>query len=157
MATVLIVDDSRTSRRILRGVLENGGFEVIGEATNGEEALSMFQQLHPQVVFLDVDMPEKNGIECARAIQDMANREAAKHVPAPTYLPQTGPLKIVHGDGAIGVSGGSGVSVRLHLGGNRCHGRSVTSNEVRRVRTLIGGKAVVSGRVHVNPFQLTYK
>ena len=44
MATVLIVDDSRTSRRILRGVLERGGFEVVGEATNGEEGFLKYKE-----------------------------------------------------------------------------------------------------------------
>ena len=37
MATILIVDDSRTSRRILRGILENAGYTILGEATNGQE------------------------------------------------------------------------------------------------------------------------
>ena len=70
--TVLIADDEPGMRLILRKKIEKtDGFTLLGEAVNGEEAVSMFQQLHPQVVFLDVDMPERNGIECARAIQDM--------------------------------------------------------------------------------------
>ncbi len=70
--TVLIADDEPGMRLILRKKIEKTeGFTLVGEATNGEEALSMFQQLHPQVVFLDVDMPLKNGIDCAHAIQDM--------------------------------------------------------------------------------------
>lgn len=69
---VLIADDEPGMRLILRKKIEKAeGFALAGEAVNGEEAVSLFQELHPQVVFLDVDMPEKNGIECARAIQDM--------------------------------------------------------------------------------------
>ena len=69
---VLIADDEPGMRLILRKKIEKTeGFTLVGEAVNGEEAVSMFQQLHPQVVFLDVDMPQRNGIECARAIQDM--------------------------------------------------------------------------------------
>lgn len=69
---VLIADDEPGMRLILRKKIEKTeGFNLVGEAVNGEEAVSLFQELHPQVVFLDVDMPEKNGIECARAIQDM--------------------------------------------------------------------------------------
>ncbi|MBR6808992.1 MAG: response regulator, partial [Clostridia bacterium] len=56
--TVLIADDEPGMRLILRKKIEKtDGFTLLGEAVNGEEAVSMFQQLHPQVVFLDVDMP----------------------------------------------------------------------------------------------------
>ena len=69
---VLIADDEPGMRLILRKKIEKTeGFSLVGEAENGEEAVSLFQQLQPQVVFLDVDMPLKNGIECARIIQDM--------------------------------------------------------------------------------------
>ena len=70
--TVLICDDEPGMRLILRKKIEKtDGFTLIGEAVNGEEAIARFQELHPQVVFLDVDMPHRNGIDCARAIQDM--------------------------------------------------------------------------------------
>ena len=45
MATVLMVDDSRTSRKMLRAVLERGGFEIIGEAVNGEEGYLKYKEL----------------------------------------------------------------------------------------------------------------
>lgn len=70
--TVLICDDEPGMRLILRKKIEKtDGFTLIGEAVNGEEAITRFQELHPQVVFMDVDMPHRNGIDCARAIQDM--------------------------------------------------------------------------------------
>lgn len=69
MATVLMVDDSRTSRRILRGVLEQGGFEVVGEATNGEEGYLKYKELTPDIVTMDITMPVMDGIESLTLIK----------------------------------------------------------------------------------------
>lgn len=69
MATVLLVDDSRTSRRILRGVLEQGGFEVVGEATNGEEGYLKYKELIPDIVTMDITMPVMDGIESLTLIK----------------------------------------------------------------------------------------
>ena len=69
MATVLMVDDSRTSRRILRSVLEEGGFEVVGEATNGEEGYLKYKELNPDVVTMDITMPVMDGIESLTLIK----------------------------------------------------------------------------------------
>ena len=75
MATVLIVDDSRTSRRILRGVLERGGFEVLDEAANGEEGYLKYKQLQPDIVTMDITMPVMDGIESLTLIKK-ANAES---------------------------------------------------------------------------------
>lgn len=69
MATVLIVDDSRTSRKILRGVLERGGFEIVGEATNGEEGYLKYKELNPDIVTMDITMPTMDGIESLSLIK----------------------------------------------------------------------------------------
>jgi len=69
MATVLIVDDSRTSRRILRGVLERGGFEVVDEAANGEEGYLKYKELQPDIVTMDITMPVMDGIESLTLIK----------------------------------------------------------------------------------------
>lgn len=69
MATVLMVDDSRTSRKILRGVLEQGGFEVIGEAVNGEEGYLKYKELKPDIVTMDITMPVMDGIESLSLIK----------------------------------------------------------------------------------------
>ena len=69
MATVLIVDDSRTSRKILKGVLENGGFEVIGEAENGEQGYLKYKELNPDLVTMDITMPTMDGIESLTLIK----------------------------------------------------------------------------------------
>ena len=68
---VLIADDEPGMRMILRKMLERvEGFELIGEAKNGGELMDMYRELRPQVVFLDVDMPVMNGVECANRIED---------------------------------------------------------------------------------------
>ena len=63
IAKVLIVDDSRTSRRLLRELLERNGFEVAGEASNGEEGWQMYGQVKPDLVTMDITMPKMDGIE----------------------------------------------------------------------------------------------
>ena len=69
MATVLMVDDSRTSRKMLRKILEEAGHEVIGEAVDGEEGFLKHKELKPQVVTLDITMPKMDGLEALRLIK----------------------------------------------------------------------------------------
>lgn len=64
MARILIVDDSKTSRKMLRTILEDAGMEIVGEAVNGEEAVALFPSLKPDLVTLDITMPVMDGI-CA--------------------------------------------------------------------------------------------
>ena len=71
MAKVLIVDDSRTSRKILREILENDGHEVIAEAVNGEEGVEKFKELRPDLVTLDITMPLLDGIEALRQMKEV--------------------------------------------------------------------------------------
>ena len=71
LISVLIADDDVGMRLILRKKIQaTEGFFIAGEAASGEEVMALYDQLTPQVVFLDVDMPGKTGIECARLIQD---------------------------------------------------------------------------------------
>jgi DNA-binding NarL/FixJ family response regulator len=61
---VLIVDDHEVARRGLRSLLESRpGFAVVGEAGNGREAIALTRELQPDVVLLDVSMPELNGVD----------------------------------------------------------------------------------------------
>lgn len=69
MATVMIVDDSRTSRKLLRDLLERGGFEVIGEAGDGEEGWLLYKELNPDIVTMDITMPKMDGIESLTMIK----------------------------------------------------------------------------------------
>lgn len=66
---VLIVDDNATIRNLVRSSIErNGEWEVCGEAENGRVAVEKVQQLQPDVVILDLQMPVMNGLEAARQI-----------------------------------------------------------------------------------------
>lgn len=69
MAKILIVDDSRTSRRILRGILEKAGQEVIDEAENGEIGYLKYKELKPDIVTMDITMPNMDGIESLSLIK----------------------------------------------------------------------------------------
>lgn len=69
MAKILIVDDSRTSRKIMRKVLEECGHEIVGEATNGEEGVIKYKELNPDAVTMDITMPKMDGIECLKVIR----------------------------------------------------------------------------------------
>lgn len=72
MHKIFIVDDSRTSRKILRGLLEERGYIVVGEAKNGQEAVDMFQSFNPDIITLDITMPVKNGIDALKEIIELA-------------------------------------------------------------------------------------
>ena len=67
---VLIVDDLARVRRGLRTILQLAdGLEVVGEAANGREAVQMAEQLNPDVVVMDLEMPELDGFEATRQIK----------------------------------------------------------------------------------------
>lgn len=71
MIRILIADDDAGMRLIMKKLVEKAeGFQLAGEATNGRELLEMYDRLLPEVILLDVEMPEMTGVECARAIQD---------------------------------------------------------------------------------------
>lgn len=65
---VLIVDDSKFMRNIIIEILERNNIKVIGEASNGKEAVSMYKKLIPDVVTMDLTMREMTGIEAVREI-----------------------------------------------------------------------------------------
>jgi len=69
---VLVADDEEAMRSVMRHIIDRvDGFRLAGEAADGEETLARVDELKPDVVFLDVDMPKINGVDCARSIQDM--------------------------------------------------------------------------------------
>jgi DNA-binding NarL/FixJ family response regulator len=71
MIRVILADDHSVMRHGLRLILEQQeGFEVLGEARDGREAVNLAQALHPDVAVLDITMPNLNGIEAARQITD---------------------------------------------------------------------------------------
>lgn len=70
MAKILIVDDSRTSRKILHSILEEAGYEIVGEAVDGQDAVEKFKELKPDIVTLDITMPVMDGIEALKLIKE---------------------------------------------------------------------------------------
>lgn len=70
MAKILIVDDSRTSRKILRGILESAGHVIVGEAPDGEQGVAAYNELKPDVVTLDITMPVLDGIGALQKIKE---------------------------------------------------------------------------------------
>ncbi len=65
---VLIVDDAGFMRKMLRNIIAQGGFEVIGEADNGVTAVELYKQLQPDAVTMDITMPEMDGITTLKEI-----------------------------------------------------------------------------------------
>lgn len=70
MAKILIVDDSKMSRKMLRTILEGIGHDIVGEASNGEEGLTLYEKLHPDAVTMDITMPEMDGISSLKKIME---------------------------------------------------------------------------------------
>jgi DNA-binding NarL/FixJ family response regulator len=75
--TLLIVDDDARFRRFARQLLERQGFSVVGEAADGAGALSEVAALHPQVVLLDLQLPDVSGLQVARSITSGGGEEPA--------------------------------------------------------------------------------
>ena len=71
MARVLVVDDAAFMRKMVKDALAKGGHEVVGEAGNGVEALARYNELKPDLVTLDITMPEKDGITALREIIEL--------------------------------------------------------------------------------------
>lgn len=71
MPRVLIVDDAAFMRMMIKDILVKNGFEVVGEAANGEEGIEKYLELKPDVVTLDITMPKMDGIECLKKIKEL--------------------------------------------------------------------------------------
>ncbi len=65
---VLVVDDSQLARILTKRALGGDDFVVVGEAGNGNEAIRLFRELHPDLVISDIIMPEMDGLELLKAI-----------------------------------------------------------------------------------------
>lgn len=65
---LLLVDDEKHIRQLVHAVLSDFKGEIVGEATNGQEAVDMYKQLNPDIVFMDINMPVKDGREALKEI-----------------------------------------------------------------------------------------
>jgi DNA-binding NarL/FixJ family response regulator len=68
--TVLVADDHRQFREALVALLELDGFEVVGQAADGADAVALAKQLRPDVVVIDLKMPVLNGLDATRLVRD---------------------------------------------------------------------------------------
>ncbi len=71
-ARVLIADDASFMRQMIREIIEPEGFEVVGEATDGVEAVEQYEQLRPDIVTMDIVMPKRSGIDAVKRILERA-------------------------------------------------------------------------------------
>ncbi|MGI6552500.1 MAG: response regulator [Clostridia bacterium] len=68
---ILIVDDAAFMRMMIRDILTKHGFEVAGEAENGTVAVNLYKELKPDLVTMDITMPEMDGISAVKAIRQI--------------------------------------------------------------------------------------
>lgn len=66
---VLIVDDAVFMRMTVKDILEKNGYDIVGEAENGLKAIEQYSRLKPDIVTMDITMPEMNGIEALKGIR----------------------------------------------------------------------------------------
>ncbi|MFZ5632044.1 MAG: response regulator [Bacillota bacterium] len=66
---ILIVDDAAFMRMMIKNILLKNGYEIAGEAENGKQAISMYMESKPDLVTMDITMPEMDGIESVKAIR----------------------------------------------------------------------------------------
>jgi two-component system, chemotaxis family, chemotaxis protein CheY len=71
MARVLVADDASFMRQMIREIVEAEGHEVVGEASDGDEAVAEFKRLHPDIVTMDIVMPRRSGIDAVKGIIEL--------------------------------------------------------------------------------------
>ncbi len=112
--TVLIVDDHAAFRMSARALLEADGFEIVGEAASGPEAISEVERLRPQVVLLDIQLPGDDGFAVAEqlasvcgapAVVLISSREAAAYGTRLTHAHARGfiPKRALSGEAIAGL------------------------------------------------------
>lgn len=69
MKRVLVVDDAAFMRISLKNILEKAGYEVVGEAENGAVAIKKYKELSPDIVTMDITMPEMDGVQALKEIK----------------------------------------------------------------------------------------
>jgi two-component system chemotaxis response regulator CheY len=98
MKRLLVVDDALFMRKLICGVAAEAGWEVVGEAGDGAEAVALYERLHPDLVTMDLVMPVMGGLEALRQIR---SRDPEAKVVVVTALDQKQALMDSIRDGAI--------------------------------------------------------
>jgi len=80
MANILVVDDSKFMRKMLSDILSGEGHRILAEAENGREAVELCKQLKPDVVTLDIIMPEVEGVDALSALKAMVKANPQSRV-----------------------------------------------------------------------------
>lgn len=70
---ILVVDDAAFMRMMIKDILSKNSYEVVGEAENGLKAIEKYKELTPDLVLMDITMPEMDGIEAVKKIKAMDN------------------------------------------------------------------------------------
>lgn len=68
---ILVVDDAAFMRMMIKDILEKNGYEVVGEAQDGQEAVEKYKELNPDLVTMDITMPEMDGITALKEIRNI--------------------------------------------------------------------------------------
>ncbi|KGA98240.1 chemotaxis protein CheY [Alkalihalobacillus alcalophilus ATCC 27647 = CGMCC 1.3604] len=68
---ILIVDDAAFMRMMIKDILTKGGYNIVGEAADGVQAVEKFKELKPDLVTMDITMPEKDGIAALKEIKEL--------------------------------------------------------------------------------------
>lgn len=68
MTTLLVVDDALFMRETVKAIASEGGFEIVGEAENGQQAIEQYRKLQPDLVTMDITMPVLSGLDATKAI-----------------------------------------------------------------------------------------
>ncbi|GGK13688.1 chemotaxis protein CheY [Caldalkalibacillus thermarum] len=71
MAKVLVVDDAAFMRMMIKDILTKNGYEVVGEAADGQQAVEQYKELKPDLVTMDITMPEMDGITALKKIREI--------------------------------------------------------------------------------------
>ncbi len=69
MSKILVVDDAAFMRMMVKEILSKNGYEIVGEAENGQKAIEKYKELQPDLVIMDITMPEIDGIEAVKQIK----------------------------------------------------------------------------------------
>jgi DNA-binding NarL/FixJ family response regulator len=117
LTRVLIVDDHPSLRATARALLQAEGFEVVGEAENGVSALKQAKELHPDVVLLDVQLPDFDGFEVATRLMSQNGAQPAVVLTSSRDGSDFGPLVAQSGArGFIAKGELSGAALKAVLG-----------------------------------------